>query len=53
MPCYLEYKEFITPDVYMLADFIKDRIPELNNKDKIWKIEISQTHVQYLGEYTE
>jgi hypothetical protein len=53
LPCYLEENEFITPDKHRLADFIKDKITELDNRDPDWHIFITTTKIGYLWEYTE
>ena len=50
MPEYLEKKEFISPDMNTIANFIEAKVSELENKQSVlWSIEITPTKIQYLG----
>jgi hypothetical protein len=52
IPEYVEQREFISPDMMMIADFLQDKVGELKTKGLIsWKIDITPTSMQYLGEY--
>jgi hypothetical protein len=51
-PAELERKVFISPDPYVVGDFIKDRLTELQHQSG-FEIRITTTPMQYLGEYEE
>jgi len=54
VPEYLEHKEFISPDIMVVSDFLQDKVTELQSKGlTLWSIEVLPTSIQYLGEYTE
>jgi hypothetical protein len=49
-PEYLETKEYITPDNLMVAEFLQDKVEDLRKSDASWKITITPTKINYLGE---